>query len=147
MSDYAKKIQDKLLKKDKGEQEKEQIEETKVSPIALLSSLLSPEEQKDDKDKVLSILFEYGDLRKISDITPNELIDLTVLLTFAKDMKVPLINFFCNTRLALSLSKNRKSREEVVELYKAQTFAEMGMYPNAEGSSSRWEKFKGRLGM
>lgn len=151
MSEYAKKIQDKVLKKDKKTKEKEEQETTEptpVNPITLLSSLLSPEEEKEDKDKVLSILFEHPDLRMISDITQNELIDLTVLLTFANDMKVPLINFFCSTRLALSFSKNRKSREEVVELYKAQTYAEMGMFQSPEnGRLSRWEKIKGRMGM
>ena len=73
---------------------------------------------------------------------------MTVLLTFAADMDVPLINAFCENRLALSLSKNRKSREEIVEIYKTQTYGEMGMFPpSMENSPNRWQKLKDRFGV
>lgn len=150
MSEYAKKIEKIILDEDKNKEDGEKKEE-ELNPATLISSLLSPKEEEADKpDKVIAILFEHPDLRKISDITPNELIDITVLATFAQDMKVPLIDYFLETRLALALSKNRKSREEIVEIYKTQTFAEMGMFPTMDGGGgtpSRWERLKGRFGM
>jgi len=60
-------------------------------------------------------------------------------------MDVPLIDYFVETRLTLALSKNRKSREEVVEIYKTQTYGDMGMM--GEETPSRLQRMRDRFGV
>lgn len=117
-----------------------------LTPTDLFSSIFQTPEQ--DKDKILETLFEHPDLRKIADVTHSELIDMSVLLTFEKEMDSPLIKYFCDTRLALSFSKDRKSREEIVEIYKTNMYSEMGEggIPQKEGMFSRFRnRFSGGL--
>lgn len=145
MSEYADKIKQKVIDKDIQMSEQRQPEdEPELDPMSMLSGLMSPDEEKGGQDEVIKLLFEHPDIRKITDITPNELVDLTVLKTFAKNMEVPLIDYFVETRLTLALSKNRKSREEVVEIYKTQTYGDMGMM-GEEGQPSRFQRMKDRF--
>lgn len=128
MCEENKKYENKILDKVKEDTKdnltfSEQLEKD-LTPTDLFSSIFQTPEK--DKDKVLETLFEHPDPRKISDITHSELIDMSVLLTFEKEMDSPLIKYFCDTRLVLSFSKDRKSREEVVEIYKTNMYAEMG---------------------
>lgn len=135
---------------DKMQQEKEKEEEEKEVNVAeLFSGFFQKDPETQEKDKIIEILFEHKDLRKISDVSRDEITDITVLLTFAKDVDTPLINFFCETRLALSLSKDRKSREEVVEIYKTNMMSEMGMFPQSPmgDSPSRFDRLKERLSL
>lgn len=149
MSKKEKRFEDKVLDKVKEETKdnltfSEQLEKD-LTPTDLFNSVFQTPEQ--DKDKILETLFEHPDLRKIADITPSEIIDMGVLLTFEKEMDSPLIKYFCETRLALSLSKDRKSREEIVEIYKTNMFSEMGEnMPQREGMFSRFRnRFSGGL--
>lgn len=149
---YVDKVTKKVFKKEnelleQQQQQQQTPKEDEKSPLDMFSNMFSPPEDKEDKDKIIEILFEHKDLRKIADITPNEIIDMTVLSTFAKDMNVPLIDYFLESKLALSLSKNRKSREEIVEIYKTQTYGEMGgMFPDVE-QQSRFSRLKERFGV
>jgi len=138
---FLTKIKNQTMEKIEDEK-KEKLKD--VSPIELFNAIFEQEESESEKDKIIEILFNHKDLRKIADISHNELVDITVLLTFAKDLNVPLINYFCNTRLALSLSKDRKSRQEVVEIYKTQMYSESGLFPPIE-QSSRWGRMKQRF--
>jgi len=146
MSEYADKIKQKVLEKDiQNSEQSPEPEDEGADPMSMLSGLMSPDEEKDGQDEVIKLLFEHPDIRKITDITPNELVDLTVLKTFAKNMDVPLIDYFVETRLTLALSKNRKSREEVVEIYKTQTYGDMGMM--GEETPSRLQRMRDRFGV
>jgi hypothetical protein len=122
----------------------EQLEKD-LTPTDLFSSIFQTPEK--DKDKILETLFEHPDLRKIAEVSHSELIDMSVLLTFEKEMDSPLIKYFCDTRLALSFSLARKSREEIVEIYKTNIFSEMGEnMPQKEGMFSRFRnRFSGGL--
>jgi hypothetical protein len=118
-----------------------------LTPTDLFGSIFQTPDQ--EKDKILETLFEHPDLRKVADISHSELIDMTVLLTFEKEMDSPLIEYFCETRLALSFSKDRKSREEIVEIYKTNIYGEMmgeGGMPQKQGMFSRFKnRFSGGL--
>lgn len=100
--------------------------------LASLFENVFSDESSHEKDKIIEILFEFSDLRKISDVGHNEIIDITVLLTFSDYINSPLIRKFCNHRLSLSLSKDRKSREEVVEIYKTNVLGDMGSFISPE---------------
>lgn len=145
MSEDDKPFPDKVLEEIKEEKKKdltfsEQLEKD-LTPTDLLSSIFQTPEQ--DKDKVLETLFEHPDVRKVADITPSEIIDMSVLLTFEKEMDSPLIKYFCETRLVLSFSKDRQSRAEVVEIYKANMYGEMDEnQPRREGM---WSRFRNRF--
>lgn len=149
MSNEEKKFEEKVMNEVKEKTQNnvtfsEQLTKD-LTPTDLFSSIFQTPEQ--DKDKILETLFEHPDLRKISDITPSEIIDMGVLLTFEKEMDSPLIKYFCETRLALSLSKDRKSREEIVEIYKTNIYGEMAEnMPQREGMFSRFKnRFSGGL--
>jgi len=141
MNEEKKTFPEKVLDEIKEEKKKdvtfsEQLEKD-LTPTDLVSSIFQTPEQ--DKDKILETLFEHPDLRKVSDITSSEIIDMSVLLTFEKEMDSPLIKYFCDTRLALSFSKDRQSRSEIVEIYKANMYSEM------EENQPRREGMWGRL--
>jgi len=132
---------------------KSQIKETKefeeqvtddIQPVDIIDSIFS-QEREHDKDKIIEILFEHPDLRKIADISHDDLINITVLFTFAEHVKTPLITQFCEHYLALSLSKDRKSREEIVEIYKTQIYGDMGEGGFSEAQPSRFQRFRDRL--
>lgn len=141
-------------KKEIDEKIQEEMKETKEKkePLDILGKLFEKDTDEEDKDKVLEILFEHPDIRKITDISHNEIIDLCVLLTFSHAMKElttlkrTLIDDFCDNRLVLALSKARKSREEIVEIYKTSTFGEMGMFPEQQ-TNRRFGRFRDRVGL
>jgi len=141
ISEYAHKIKEELKKSD------ELPEEIKkdFDPIAVLDNLFQPQDEK-EKDKIIEILFEHEDLRKISDISHNQLVDIVALKTFSDYIQSPLIKKFCEHYLALSLSKGRKSREEVVEIYRTNMMSELG-YPFIPEKQSRFQRLRERLNL
>lgn len=135
-----------LEKTGKTEEEKKTLED--YDPLKLFDNLISKPDVSQEKDKIIDILFNNEDLRKISDVTPNELKDIVVLLTFAKHIKTPLINYFADCFLALSLSKDRQSRKEVVEIYKNDIYNQLGIMPSmSEETPSRMGRLKERLNL
>ena len=116
------------------------------APSELIEKLLVSDEELTEKDKIIEILFEHPDIRKISDVTDKNLINVAVLLTFAKEVDVSLVNYFCDAYLTLSLSKDRQSRKEVVEIYKTHmTNPELML--NIPDKQSRFSRMKDRLSL
>jgi len=116
------------------------------NPADLIEGLFSSDEVTAEKDKIIEILFEHEDIRKISDVTDKDLINIVVLLTFAKEVNVPLVTYFCDSLLTLSLSKDRKSREEIVEIYKTHMMGQE-LFLNTPEHQSRFSKLKDRLSL
>lgn len=116
------------------------------NPADLLEGLFTSDETTAEKDKIIEILFEHDDIRKISDVTDKDLINVTVLLTFAKEVNVPLVNYFCDALLTLSLSRDRKSREEIVEIYKTHMMSQE-LLLTAPDKQSRFSRMKDRLSL
>ena len=141
---FEEKVKDKVMKDKEPELSFDEQLNEDLSPTDLVGSIFQSQDQ--EKDKILETLFEHPDLRKVSDISYAEIVDMSVLLTFEKEMNSPLIKYFCDTRLALSFSKDRKSREEIVEIYKTNVFGDMGELPQKEGMFSRMKnRFSGGL--
>lgn len=120
---------------------KKEIEEEQ-EPIDFNKDLflnLFTDEGTEEKDRGLDILFNSEDMRKVSDIESNHIKDITVLLTFADYFDLigvgcPSIKRFCDHFLNLNLSKDRKSREEIVDIYKTTILGEnMGMMGGGYG--------------
>ena len=145
VEDFEKKLKKQVEEHPDVERFDEQIKDD-LSPIDLISQVMIPEAER-EKDKIIEILFEHPDLRKIADISHDDLINISVLLTFAEHVKTPLINHFCDTILALSLSKDRKSREEVVEIYKTQMFSDYGAMMPPDAQPSRLQRLRDRLNL
>jgi len=116
------------------------------SPSALIEQLLVSDDEATEKDKIIEILFEHPDIRKISDVTDKNLINVAVLLTFAKEVNVPLVDYFCDAYLTLSLSKDRESRKEVVEIYKTH-MANQELMLNIPDKQSRFSRMRDRLSL
>lgn len=140
-------------KKEIDEKIKEEMEEIKQDKSLELMDIFKDVVQPEDtpeKDKIIEILFEHDDIRKITDISYNQMIDTTVLLTFAQAMKdkkidASLIETFAENFLNLALSKGRKSREEIVEIYKTDVIGDMGFIPSEQSQRGRFQRLKERL--
>jgi len=116
------------------------------SPSELIEQILVSDEETTEKDKIIEILFEHPDIRKISDVSDKNLINITVLLTFAKEVDVPLVDYFCDALLTLSLSKDRESRKEVVEIYKTHMMNQELML-NIPDKQSRFSRMRDKLSL
>jgi len=128
-------------------QEKENEKIKDISPADLLNNLFTQKsEELPEKDKVIEILFEHKDLRKVADITKNQMIDVAVLTTIADALDVDAINYFCDSFLALSFSKERKSRQEIVEIYKTSIFQD-GFMDYDELPRGRFSKLRDKFNL
>lgn len=116
------------------------------SPTQLVNSLMGSDVEPSEKDKIIEILFEHKDIRKIADITEKNMINISVLFTFANEVDVPLVSYFCDTLLALSLSKDRQSRKEVVEIYKSH-MNEQSLFLNTPEKTSRFGRIRDKLSL
>ena len=143
--EYSKKI---FRKTKENDIEEPQQEEQELNFVDLFQTTFQEDSDKHEKDKIIEILFEHDDLRKIADISSNQLKDIAVLLTYSDAVDTPIVKKFCNHFLSLSLSKDRKSRQEVVEIYKPNPMYETGagFYPSQD-RPSRFERIKDRLGI
>lgn len=113
------------------------------NPLDMVKGVFSSDETA-EKDKIIEILFEHKDIRKIADITEKDLLNITVLLTFANEVNSPLIIFFSEALLTLSLSKDRASRKEIVEIYKSHMM-EQGLFLNYPENKSRFGRLKDKI--
>jgi len=96
--------------------------ETDFSDIpSSLNNLFETDE--DSMSKILNFMFNNEDLRTITDISPNKIIDITVLNSVATYFNNELISAFIDDILALSISKNRESRKELVRMQIGETYA------------------------
>ena len=116
------------------------------SPTSMLNNLMASDIEETEKDKIIQILFEHKDIRKIADISEKNMINISVLLTFAKEVDVPLVDYFCDTYLSVSLSKDRQSRKEVVEIYKTHMM-EQSLFLNTPEQKSRFGRMKDKLSL
>ena len=140
------KIDEKVKKDMKKDKSIDQEILKDFNPADLIEGLFSSDEVTAEKDKIIEILFEHKDIRKISDVTEKNMINISVLLTFAKEVDVPLVTYFCDTLLALALSKDRQSRKEVVEIYKTHMM-EQSLLLNTMDKPSRFARMKDKLSM
>ena len=95
----------------------------------LFENLFVDRDEEEEKDRGLDILFNSEDIRKVSDIEANNVKDVTVMLTLADyldkvDVESSLLRNFCDHFLVLNLSKDRKSRIEIVDIYKTTILGE-----------------------
>ena len=140
------KIDEKVKKDMKKDKSIDQEILKDFNPADLIEGLFSSDEVTAEKDKIIEILFEHEDIRKISDVSEKDLINVTVLLTFAKEVNVPLVTYFCESLLTLALSKDRKSREEIVEIYKTHMMSQE-LFLNTPEKQSRMSRIKDRLSL
>jgi len=117
--DYKKTFPDAKIEELEDEEEEEDFNKD------IFKGMFENEAEHDAIDRGLDILFNDEDKRKISDIESNRVIDITALLTFNNYIDTPLIKSFCDDYLTLRLSTDRKSRAEIVDIYKTNILGDL----------------------
>jgi predicted DNA-binding protein YlxM (UPF0122 family) len=77
--------------------------------------------QNQDKNEVVEILkelFDHKKLNKITDLTPDAINLIIAIDTIGDTMTMPIYKKITSHYIELQLSKNRKSRQEIVEAIK-----------------------------
>jgi len=98
----------------------------KMKNEVLLDALITPQqENQTDMSKVVDQLVNTKNdeklLERLSELSPHQIMGITVLLTTAKKYKISFLKTLIYQYLSLMFSKNRKSRQEIIELFKSYT--------------------------
>lgn len=70
-------------------------------------------------DKFINVDDDRKILERLTELNQSQIMGITVLLTTAEKYKIRFLQDFIHNYLSLMFSKNRKSRQEIIELFKS----------------------------
>lgn len=105
-----------------------------VTPQDLLSDISTSEEAL---GKIMALLADETKRNMISDLAPDEVSTVAGLLAVADQYKIELLRKYLNYFMLLRISKNRKGRQEIIELGGARMQAQAGWRARLGGMLGR----------
>lgn len=109
-----------IFKKKKDKDAIELVELPQQTDV--LGSLMTPPEEKTDLSKVVDQLINTNNesyiLERLTELDQSQINSISILLEYAEKYQIDVLKNFIYKYLSLMFSKNRHSREEIVDMFK-----------------------------
>ena len=123
---------------------KEEKPKKKVEGSDIMEALLKEDYKGEDLEKLLDYLFQEQGIEKKTELNQHQINTLSTYYWLADEYQIPSLERYIKTFLNFMLSKDRKSRKEILDFFQQYRYEENSF--NSSTDESRERNAKRKLG-